>query len=195
MDQGNSGDEQLAVKFFYKIVPDKEKTLEEGRPISKEVVFCSKRAPGQRDGHCDKANEIDIRRFPRHYQAFLDRVDQEPVSGLVLEDWPGVTRSQCEDLKYFNVRTLEDLVNMSDTNAQNFMGINSLKAKAKLYLEHSKDNAAVEALEKAKKRNDELEKKVADMEAKMNAFMEMQDKPKKRHRRTKAQIEADMAGE
>jgi len=67
---------------------------------------------------------------------------------------------------------------MSDSNSQNIMGINALKQKAVTFLESAKSNATSDALAAANARIDEL-----------MAMMGAEDVPKKRTRRTKAQME------
>jgi hypothetical protein len=103
------------------------------------------------------------------------------VEGTLLEEWPAISRGQVEELKFLNIRTVEQLVGLSDANAQNIMGINGLKEKAKKYLEASEKEATAE--------------KFAELEAKYEALLAAQEEKPKRTRRTKAQIEADEAAE
>jgi hypothetical protein len=153
----NAGDELLLVKFYYEPKLDHDKTETEGRPIYKDVVFIDIRQPGNRDGGIVRpATKDDVNRFPVHYQKFMSRQDQQAVEGTILSAWPGVTRSQVEELKFFNITTVEQLANLSDSNTGNIMGLVTLKQKAKAYLEASKGNATAEALVAANKRIDEL---------------------------------------
>lgn len=176
----NAGDEGLLVKFYHKPVPDANRTQEEGRPIFKEVVYIDIRQPGSRTGGVARpVRQTDIARFPEHYKRFLARQDQEAYDGTPLSEWPGLTRAQVEEMKFFNVHTVEQLANMSDANSGNFMGLQNLKAKAKAYLEAAKNNAAAEALLAAEKKNAELEERLAALTARLDAIDEM---PKKRGR-------------
>lgn len=185
----DAGDENLLVKFYHKPRPDDAKSKEAGRPIFKEVVYIDIRQPGSRtSGVARPVRQTDIDRFPEHYKRFLARQDQEVHEGTPLAEWPGVTRAQVEEMKFFNVFTVEQLANMSDTNSGNFMGLQNLKAKAKDYIEAAAKNASAEALLAAEKRNEELEAKLAALMERVEA-METEPKPK-RKRRTKAEMEA-----
>ena len=167
----SGGDSSLLVKFVRDTTPDQAKTLEEGRPISKMADFISIRVPGDKLSSIYRpVREMDKQRFPEHWRKYQARQDQDDVEGTLLEDWPGVNAAQVEELKYFNVRTLEQLVSMSDSNAQGMMGINGLKERAKAYLEASETQAAAEKVIAAEKRVAELEAQVAEL---------MKDKPKR----------------
>ena len=178
-----AGDENLLVKFYHKAVPDQNRTKEEGRPIYKEVVYIDIRQPGNRTSAVARpVRQTDIARFPKHYERFMARQDQETYEGTPLKEWPGLTRGQVEEMKFFNVHTVEQLAAVSDSNASNFMGLQALKTKAKAYLEASKDNAAAEKLAESNKRIEELERKLEEL---------MAAAPKKRRRRTKAELAAE----
>jgi hypothetical protein len=188
----NAGDETLLVKFFMKATLDGKKTETEGRPIFKEVPHIQIMQPGNKDSIILRpARQMDFDRFPEHYRKFQTRTDDEEyIEGTLLEAWPGVTRAQVEELRFFNVRTVEQLASMTDTNSQGLMGINMLKRKAKAYLEEADGNAAKQALAEQKAKNEDLEAKIAALTARLGELENETPKPK-RKRRTKAQIEAD----
>jgi hypothetical protein len=183
MGQSN-GDETLLVKFFNTPLKNEVKTLEAGRPIFEETEFISIMAPGSRNNVERPVRDVDKTRFPRHYAAFKAREDQESVDGTVLSEWPGITRGQAEELRFFNVVTVEQLAGVADNKISNFMGLQTLKTKAREYLEASKGNAAVEALIAA---NNQIEA----LKERLDALESGRDRPKKRRkRRTPAQMEA-----
>ena len=164
-------DESLAVKFFYKERQDKAKTAEAGRPIFKEVEHIDIRVPGKRDPQaCRPATHADKQRFPRHYDAFKRRVEL-PEVGTPLAEWPKITRSQVEELSFLGVKTVENLINISDTNLGNFMGGHDLKRKAKAWLELA-DADAVTA------ERDTLLSEVAELKAQMAELLSTKSKPK-----------------
>ena len=177
-----NGDEQLAVKFYLNPRKDEAASEAEGRPIFKEVEYISISVPGDRSSERNRpARQKDKERFPEHYRRFKAREEQEVMEGTPLSEWPGLTRAQVEEMKFFKILTVEQLAGMSDANTSNIMGMAVLKQKAQKYLEAAKDNAAAEALVKA-------EARIADLEAKLNTLLE--DKPKRR-RRTKAELAAE----
>ena len=181
-----NGDETLLVKFF--TVPQKNDALsaEKGRPIFEDVEFVSIMAPGSRNNVERPARSTDKSRFPRHYEAFRLRGEQVTEQGTILTEWPGITRGQVEELRFFNVLTVEQLAGVADSKISNFMGLHSLKLKAQAYLEASKENAAVEALESA---NNQIKALKARLDA-LESGTERPKAKKRRKRRTPAQMEA-----
>jgi hypothetical protein len=187
----NTGDETLLVRFYLKPWQNQAKSKLEGRPIFEELEHIEIRVPGNKSNIIMRpATDRDKNRFPEHYRKFKAREDQEAVEGTLLSEWPGVTRGQCEEMKFFNIRTVEQLANMADSNAHNVMGIQALKAKATRYLETSKESATAE--------------KFAALEAKYEALLARFDgeapeitmkgegtveAPTRRKRRTKAATE------
>jgi len=160
-----SADDTLLVKFYMHPGLNQAKTKTEGRPIYEERPYVSIMQPGNKDSIIQRpATERDKQRFSRHWEKFQSREKDEGIEGTLLEEWPGLTRSQVEELKYLNIRTVEQLANVSDSNAQGVMGVNMLRQKAAAYLETSKDNATAEALEAANARIDELSKIIIDLQ-------------------------------
>ena len=141
------GDENLYVQFFMHPLQDKTKTLEEGRPIFIDTEYVRIMVPG------DKGNVImrevrddDRSRFPKQYQAFKND-EAEIVEGTPLDKWNFVSAAQVEELKYFGIRTVENLANVTDTNAQKFMGINMLRERAREYIEATASDAPIAQLQ------------------------------------------------
>ena len=169
-EQGNTkGDEQLLVKFFIKPVKNAKKSLDEGRPIFDDIECIDIRVAGSRNGHvCRPARFNDKNRFPKHYAAFKNR-SEAPLEGTPLIEWAVVTRSQAEELAFFNVKTVEQLAHMADTQAQKFMGINSLRQKAKDWLKEAKENApALKLAEELRVRDEQFK----ELQAKFDRMVE-----------------------
>jgi hypothetical protein len=182
-----AGDDQLAVKFYLAPLQNQQKSKDEGRPIFEDKEFIKIMIPGSKSNVIDRVvRQSDFSRFPEHYRRFKARIDQDLVEGTRLEEWPGITRGQCEELKFFNVFTVEQLATLAASSAGNIMGIQALKTKATIYLDSSKDNATAE--------------KFAELEAKYEALLARVDNeepaPKvKRKRRSKAEMEAAKTAE
>jgi hypothetical protein len=175
-DQQNQSrmDDQLLVRFFVKPMQDQAASQKAGRPVYADREYIEIRTPGSRDAICRPASAGDIARFQRHYDAYKARNDTEMVEGTPLAEWPLISRSQAEELSFFNVKTVEQLVAMSDQNAAQFMGIQALKTKAKAWLKQAKEAQAAEELQaELKKRDDEI----AELKAAVKA---LQSKPKRR---------------
>jgi len=181
------GDEFLLVRFFLHARQNKAKSREFGRPFFEDVPYIEIMQPGNKDSIVKRpATEQDKHRFAEHWKKYQAREDGEHVEGTLLTEWPGISRAQCEDLKYLNIRTVEQLANVNDSNAQNVMGIQMLKQKAIQYLDASKDEATAEALAAANKRIDDLVS-LLDSKSDLESVDEDEQKPK-RKRRTKAEM-------
>ena len=168
----NKLDEQLLVKFFTKQRPDKEASKEKGRPIFKDVEYIDIKVPGKRGGGaCRPAQYADKQRFPRHYEAYKQRKEM-PLDGTPLNEWPIMARTQVEELAFHNVKTVEQLVAMSDSLASQFLGMNSLKAKAKMWLENTEATARINQIEALETANSEKDERIANLETKMSALMD-----------------------
>lgn len=168
-----AGDDQLLVKFYIKAKHDPTASEEAGRPIYKDTEYVSIIQPGNKDNVVERpATDRDKQRFPKHYAAFKNRVSDsdEYLEGTLLDEWPGITRSQVEELKFFNVRTVEQLVNLADSGAQNIMGVHTLKEKAKRFLASKADDAAAAELAARDAKIAEQQKLIDALSARLDAL-------------------------
>ncbi len=153
-------DDTLLVKFYHKETKDPKASVEEGRPIFRDVVWISIIVPGNKTTTVERvARKADKERFSNHFEAFEKHGTEEFVSGTPLDAWPALSRSQVEEMKFFNVRTVEQLAHMPDNEAQKFMGIAALRTKARLFLEAAQGGAPLEKLQS------EMEEKDNDIAA------------------------------
>jgi hypothetical protein len=182
-NQGSNPDDMLLVKFFIDPLENPTKSKDEGRPIFEDVEWISIMSPGSRNEVRREARLVDKERFPRHYAAFKNRQDQQINEGTPLSEWTGVTRSQVEEMKFWNILTVEQLATVADSAMGSFRGLVTLKQSAIKYMEASKGNATAEQF--------------AALEAKYEALLaKFEEAPKpKRKRRSKAEMEADKAKE
>ncbi len=174
-------DETLLVRFYLKSVQDQAASLEAGRPVFVDKEYVEIRVPGSKDAVAHPAKQRDINRFPRHYEAFKARVEA-PIEGTPLVEWPQISRSQAEELSFFNVKTVEQLIAMSDQNSTQFMGINKLKEQAKAWLEETQgENAQIEELKaKLAERDKEMEALIKRMERLEKAPVQQAAPPKRK---------------
>lgn len=145
--------QNLFVRFVMHPHPDRKETQKQGRPIFKEIPYVDIRTPGDRTSHIFRpVNDLDKQKWPKHWEAFLSKKDQ-PQEGMPLEHWPLMNRAMVEELKYFGIRTVEQLAHMNDSSAQNFMGIRAWMDKAQAFLAVSKKSSEAEkiALELSKR--------------------------------------------
>ena len=167
------GDDLLAVKFSWHAKKNQTESDKQGRPIFKDVAYVTIMSPGNKDSIVKRpATEMDIARFAKHYKLFMDREDQSKIEGVPLSEWPCMTRSMVEELKYYNIQTVEQLAGVSDSNAQGIMGIAALKQKAADYLVASKDEATSIALAAADNRLEALEARLEELSSENKRLVE-----------------------
>lgn len=169
-----AGDDRLSVRFFLHPVMDEKKSVEAGRPIYIEKEYVEIVVPGDKDNIvCRPVRGMpipDARRFPRQYQAFKAGLEQV-TEGTPLAQWPGVTRAQVEELRYFKITTVEQLAEMTDTTAQGFAGVVSLRNAAKTYLERAAGLAVDTKLQAAIAEKDNQIAALSDTLSKMTEAM------------------------
>jgi hypothetical protein len=167
----SEADKQLLVRFYLKNVQDKTESAKEGRPIFKEREYIEIRFPGNRsDAVARPATDADKSRFYRHYEAFQKRVEA-PTEGTPLLEWGPISRSQAEELAFYNVKTVEHLANMSDTHCNQFMGIHALRKKAKDFLAASEAGVSIAELKDELQRRDE---QIKLLQAQMDEILQAQ---------------------
>ena len=153
LGEGNNarfaGDDKLFVVFFNHPRRDVEKSNEEGRPIFHEEVYVRIMVPGDKDSVVIRpARDMDKQRFPKQLAAF-EKGEGEIHDGTPLKAWPMITRSQCEELKFFGVYTVEQLAELADVHVQKFMGVGMLKQQAQAFIQQAKDSAPLVQLNAA----------------------------------------------
>jgi hypothetical protein len=138
-NQVDPGDAKLFVQFYSGNRINKEKTKLSGRPIHDDMTYVRIMSPGNKTSIIDRpARDDDISRFRRQYDSFAAG-EGDYVSGTPLEAWPQISRGQVEEMRFFNVRTVEQLADISDTHTKKFMGVVELKKKAKAFLETTRE--------------------------------------------------------
>lgn len=140
------GDERLFVQFYMGSVKDDDQSEEQGRPIFRTVPFVKIMVPGDKNTVIDTVADINYqRRFSKLWRAFQANEAQEVV-GLPIREWPAVTRSQADELRYLNILTVEQLSTLPDVYGTRIMGFHDLKRKAEVYLAQAKDSALANKL-------------------------------------------------
>lgn len=100
------------VKFFLALNENRQKTLEQGRPIFDEIPSISIQWPGG-DETVRKIEPQDMQEYPDLYAAFTS--GNEPVeSGTPLAEWPPMTASALKELQYLGFRTIEQIAICND---------------------------------------------------------------------------------
>jgi hypothetical protein len=130
----------LIVLFEVLGVPNEEKTAKAGRPIYDDVDSIKIYAPGDRHNVIHRqVLPMDKIKFAKEYVAWKRGSDMAP-SGTPVEAVPWISKGQVEELKYFHVRTVEQLAALTDGNAQNMGPILRLRQTARDWLDAAEDN-------------------------------------------------------
>lgn len=146
----NFGDERLLVQFFLKPTRDEVKSAEEGRAVFVDVEHIRIRVPGDRSGEVVREiRDSDKERFAKAYAHWKSTGRTDGIVGTPLATWPQITRSQVEELAFFNVKTVEALAGLSDLNLQKFPFMGPLREKARDFVADAKEKAPVEKLHAA----------------------------------------------
>ncbi len=178
---GQNQSHGLSVTFYQHPVQNSAKTLEEGRPIFEDKDYVRIMVPGDkttiierpiRIGHQEKD---DNNMFAREYNLYKQGKDQQ-VIGTPLSEWPVISRSQCKELEFFGVRTVEQLADMPDTAAQNFVGAGQLRDVAKRFISDAKDGAPLIQMQAELVSRDE---KIEALEAQMGELINALEEKKK----------------
>lgn len=170
--EGRSEDDRLMIKFELFPHPNEIKSLEAGHPVYDDMEYITVIVPG------DKTSIIhrpvwaqDKQRFSRQYAQFKSGLEQSVV-GLPLKLWGGMTLGQAKEFEYFNVKTVEQLAEMSDNNGANIHGFNGLKQRARDYIAQTKESQPMLAMRA------EIEKKDSEIAAINANFAELSEQVK-----------------
>ena len=150
MQEGGASSEDtkgLFAQFYTRAHPDETASKEAGRPKFTDKAYIRILMAGNKENQIDRpASEIDKARFPKQWSAYESKSTEEFVEGTPLNMWPILSPAQIEELRFANVRTVEQLANMPDAQAQGAMGFAGLKLEAQAFLEASGKSAEGMAL-------------------------------------------------
>jgi hypothetical protein len=142
-----AGDKSVHARFYIRPVHNEAKSAAAGRPIFDDKEFVEIRASGNSTNIVDRpVGDLDRRRFARQYTLFKAG-DNEQIVGTRLTEVPWITRSQCEELAYLKVLTVEQLANVNDQLCTTMVGVYELKRRAAAYLEQAVGSAPITALQ------------------------------------------------
>jgi hypothetical protein len=163
------GDDNLIVLFKEDAVPDAAESEKAGYPKYRPADVIQIWVPGDRFNKVEReVTDADKHRFEEKYKKFKAGTVQAEA-GLPLEQWPAIHKAMVLELRYFEIRTVEQLANLSDGNASGIGPIQALKQKAIDYLKAAKDGAHLTQMRKEiENRDNELEtlRKVVEQQGK-----------------------------
>lgn len=142
-------DKRLAVKFYKKAVLNKFKSKQEGRQVYDDVDYISILIPGDNTTKIDKkVTDEEKRRFSIIWEKYQN--NQASIqNGLSLSLLPGISPAQVENLKGYNIHTIEQLAGLGEKAIQKIMNARELIKDAQKFLEGSKYTVTLEEKLKA----------------------------------------------
>lgn len=128
-----------------------------------------------------KVLDHDRKEYAPYYEAFKKGNQEMVIDGTDLRNWPMIDRAQAETFAAMQVRTVEQLANLSDSQLMGMgMGAHKLRSKAQDWLAISSNTAegmrAAEKNRELEAANADLAARVKDLEARVqgsNRMMQM----------------------
>ena len=165
-EYGKQREIDALIKFEIRSMKDEEASRAAGHTVMADVdyvVVCSK---GDRSTETSfKASSLH-RRDPVLWEHIKDGYarwkagQEDPLEGTPLKGWTGCTASQMHDLFNVNIRTVEDLAEMTDAQCQKQTGFLTLRDVARNYMKAAagpgKAAEEITALQKQTKDQGEL---------------------------------------
>ena len=134
----------LFVEFYEESMEIPFKSEAEGRPVYEQREFVRIMVPG------DSMNIIETPATPGHKEEFSRQYERfrkglkDIVDGSPLSQWPPVNKSQVKEMAHFEIQSVEQLGDLSDSNCKRMgMGYMELRGKARAWLLAAKDGAIV----------------------------------------------------
>lgn len=130
----------LVIRFELRPIEDEGKTDAEGRPVFVEKEFIEIRSPNDPLSVVEReVGARDRQLYAQAYKAFKEGMS-DVLTGTPLKEWPPAARSQVDFLAFRGVRTVEQLVEVSDDGCQHLgHGYLTLRNKASAWLAKAKD--------------------------------------------------------
>lgn len=168
--------------FHLKSVRMDAESEAKGRDVYRDFEYVEIIIPGQRRSTIDrKVREEDKHRWPQAYAAFKANREM-PLEGTPLEKWTLASPADVENMKFMNVRTVETLAALTDSQCQECgMGARKLRGLAQEWLTQANGNAGISQLSA---KNEALEIRVSELERQLEDAL-------KQNRKLKAKAEAE----
>lgn len=162
-------DKHVYVKFYFRPVPDEERSKQEGRQCFKQMEYIEIRTPGSQTNVIQRpVKDMDRERFRKAYMMFKDG-NEEQLIGTPLAECAWLNASQVEELTHMRIRTLEHLSEVTDSVCQRMAGLLGLRERAKKILAAAQSQAplleAQRLNEEMKNRMEVMERTIADQSA------------------------------
>jgi hypothetical protein len=167
-------DDKLVAFFHLMPVKLEVESKEQGRLVCTDIEYITIITPGQRDTLVTEVTDQYRHRFQKRYDAWKSKMEA-PESGTPLSEVPWLTPSQIAEFNWLHIKTVEQLVNLSDSVAQKIMDFHRIKARAQRFLDAATAAAPDMKLEAELAKRDET---IEEMKAQIAALIGAQQTPK-----------------
>lgn len=141
-------DKNLAVRFYKMPLKNESESDKAGRPIYDDVDMIEIRVRGDRHNVIIRPTRPgDKKRFRGIWKEYEEGVTAK-VTGTPLAEWPPMSASMVEELKYLQFFTVEQLAEANDDVCSRVPGLVGLKNKARAFIEFAKGAAPIEEMQR-----------------------------------------------
>jgi hypothetical protein len=149
-------DADLYVEFSNEPVHMSAESARQGRPVFKDVPHITILFPGDKTKKVVRPVRMtpdesapyapDPERFPRQWAQFKNN-DEQTQSGMPIDQWPPLTKSQVLELKAMKIFTVEQLAAVTDNGLDTLgLGARELRGLAKSWLDSAQGNKELSRL-------------------------------------------------
>lgn len=163
------------VRFYIEPIKHDGRSQEEGRPIYIDQEMVSIINPGSKDEFVKKVDDKTRSQYAQHYEHWK-KTQKELVEGTPLSQLTFMGPAQVEELRFFNVLSVEQLAAVPDSTLHKLgHGARDLRAKAQAYLEAARDSALTQKqaaeIQKLKDDNAALQKQILEIGMRFDQLM------------------------
>ena len=167
--QQAESDKTLAVRFYTHPLRDEVTSVDAGRPIYKDTEMVEIRVRGDRNNIVIRAARADdIKRFKGAYGEFKNE-KAATADGTPLAEWPIMSSSMTEELKYLGFFTVEQLAEAGEVALSKVPGLLSMKTRAIAFLQFAKGISPLEKMQEEllamKSANEVRDRQLAEAQA------------------------------
>lgn len=166
---GNPG--QLRPYFYWKARKNEFQTQSQGKPVFDKVAYVRIPFPGTRDNWDGAVTDHFKKMFPRQWARFQASAAETP-EGMPIKECPIFDVTEVETLNYYQVFTVEQCAELTDSAIQGIPDGLNLRKRAQRYQENAKGMAPIGQLEAEKKQLEDTVRAQAEMMKSMQAQMQ-----------------------
>lgn len=157
---------KLPCRIFRDVWTDEMQSKKEDRAIVREDDVIEIFMPNGTScaSRLKNLTESQKREYADEIARYLSGEEEKQI-GIPLEKLPEMRKSMIKELEYLNIKTVEQLANAPDSVMQKMMGSVSLREKAKVFLETSRENAISDRITFE---NAELKRQIEELKAMIN---------------------------